>query len=68
MSKLEQVERGRDFGEESATCWADEPVLQTQVCKAVFNPNSDSVQCSFLMIWVDVVTAQDESVQDKEAI
>lgn len=32
----------------------------------VFNLNSDSVQSGLLMIWVDVITAQDVSVQAKD--
>lgn len=70
FSSWEQEDRALALlwpGEKSATYWACGSVLQTLSMQSiVFKPNSDSVQSSVLMIWVDVVTLQDVSVQAKE--
>lgn len=69
---LWHLERGRGI-DPALTWWKECHLLSAcpsfanvSMQSIVFNPNSDSVQSSLLMIWVDVVTAQDVSVQAKE--
>lgn len=67
-----RLEQGWGLGS-ALTWWKECHLLSPCPCFAnvsmqsiAFNPNSDSVQSSLLMIWVDVVTAEDVSVQAKE--
>lgn len=67
-----ELQRGQGIGS-TLTRWKECHLLSLWLGFAnlsmqsiVFNPNSDSVQSSVLMIWVDVVTLQDVPVQAKE--